>query len=140
MKRGLYRQPTGSPWWNRYPPVALGRPHARADGCAPKEAIAHGEPALELALSRTAACEEELTQQQVSCQNLWPMRSLHWGNPFLTDYIQWKPPTVEQFLKNCSLWEGPMLEMFMKNCLLWEGPHTGSGKECKEEGPQRRVL
>lgn len=39
-------------------------------------------------LTGTAACEEEVTQQQVSCQNLWPMKSLHWGNPFLKDYTQ----------------------------------------------------
>lgn len=47
MNRGLYRQPMGSQWWNRYPPVAFGRPHGRADGCALREATAHGEPALE---------------------------------------------------------------------------------------------
>lgn len=62
---------------DRYPPVALGRPHAREDGEKP-------QPMETLHWSRllagTAACEEEFTQRQVSLCGP--------GNPFLKDYTQ----------------------------------------------------
>ena len=44
-------------------------------------------------------------------------------------------PTLEQFMKNCSLWEGLTLEKFMEDCLSWEGPHAGAGEECEESSP-----
>lgn len=31
-----------------------------------------------------------------------------------------KGPTLQQFLKNCSLWEGIILEKFVGSCLPWE--------------------
>ena len=43
-------------------------------------------------------------------------------------------PTLEQFMKNCSLWEGLTLEKFVEDCLPWEGSHAGAGEECEEEG------
>jgi len=44
-----------------------GGPHARADGHALKEAAAYGEP----------------TQEQVFCQELWPVGDRLWSSPFL---------------------------------------------------------
>ena len=44
-------------------------------------------------------------------------------------------PTLEQFMKNCSLWEGLVLEKFVEDCLPWEGPHAGAGEECEESSP-----
>ena len=46
----------------------------------------------------------------------------------------WKGPTLEQFMRNCSLLEGLTLKKFMKDCLPWDRPHTGAGEECEEEG------
>lgn len=140
MKRGLYRQPTGSLWWNRWNrwnlwPLEDPMPeHFPWEKPQPMDSLHWGR-----LLAGTAACEEEVTQQQVSCLNLWPMGSLLWDNPFLKDCTRWKSPTLEH-LKNCSAWERPMLEMFMKDCHLWEGPCIGAGEECKEEGSQRWVL
>lgn len=37
-------------------------------------------------------------------------------------------PTLEHFVKNCSLWQGLMLEKFVGNCLLWERLHVRAGK------------
>jgi len=44
-------------------------------------------------------------------------------------------PTLEPFMKSCSLWEGSMLEQFVEDCLLCMGPYTGAGAECEESSP-----
>lgn len=44
----------------------------------------------------------------------------------------WKGPTLEQFVKNCSLRERLMLEKFVESCLLWE-EHSGAEKVCEEK-------
>ena len=48
----------------------------------------------------------------------------------LKECTLWKGPTLEQFMKDCSL-----LEKFVEDCLPWEGPHTGAGEECEESSP-----
>jgi len=58
-----------------------------------------------------------------------------WSSLLLKDCIPWNRPTVEQFMKNCSLWEGLMLDKFIEDYLPWESPHTGAGAECEESSP-----
>jgi len=43
-------------------------------------------------------------------------------------------PTLEQFVRNCSLWVGFTLEKFMEHYIPWEGSHAKAGEECEEEG------
>lgn len=84
-----------------------GRPHARADGYL-KEI--HGKLALEQAAGRTSDPVEAMwALKQCEPEGLHP----------------WSGPTLEKFVKNCSLREGSTLEGFIGDCLLWEGPHPG---------------
>ncbi|GAB0182549.1 hypothetical protein GRJ2_000720200 [Grus japonensis] len=64
-----------------------------------------------------------------------PVGGPRWSSLLLKVCTPWKRPTLEQFVKNCSLREGLTLEKFMEDCLLWEGPHTGAGEECEESSP-----
>ncbi|KAK4806141.1 hypothetical protein QYF61_001064 [Mycteria americana] len=110
-------------------PAACGGPHAKASGCALKEAAACGEPMLEQAPGRN--CGLCRGAHAGACFQAGPVTP--WG-PFLKDCTLWKGPMLEQFLKNCSPWEGPTLEKVVEDCLPWEGPHAGAGEECEEEG------
>ncbi|GAB0207522.1 hypothetical protein GRJ2_003217900 [Grus japonensis] len=110
-------------------------PHARASGCALKEAVI---------LWRAGACS---WQDPVETSPCWSRLSgttcgltgdSRWSSLFLKDCTLWKGPMLEQFVKNCSLWEGPTLKKSVKDCLPWVGPHAGAGEECEKEGVAER--
>ncbi|KAK4815654.1 hypothetical protein QYF61_005216 [Mycteria americana] len=82
-------------------------------------------------LARAVAHGEEPMQERAFWQYMLPH-----GGPMLEQaipeglYLR-KGPTMEQFLKSCSLWEGLVLEKFEKDCIPWEEPHAGAGEERK---------
>lgn len=67
-----------------------------------------------------------------SWQRLW--KSVERGAP--PEQVCWQDlgPTMEQFVKNCSLREGCVLK-FMEECRPWRGPHGGTREECEESSP-----
>ncbi|KAK4807231.1 LOW QUALITY PROTEIN: hypothetical protein QYF61_024351 [Mycteria americana] len=101
-------------------PAARGEPHARAGGCALKEAVTSWR-----AYARVGFCQERWPMERsprrgrFSGRTCGPVVDPHWSSVFL---------------KDCILWEGPMLEKVVKDCLLWEGPHAGAREEREEEG------
>lgn len=73
---------------------------------------------------------EEVTVEQVCCQDLW-LCEVFWlecSNP--KRHTPQRRFTLEQFVTNCSLWEGLMSERLMEDCVLEEGLHTGAENEC----------
>ncbi|PKU44760.1 suppression of tumorigenicity 5 protein isoform x4 [Limosa lapponica baueri] len=63
-----------------------------------------------------------------------PVEDPRWGSLFMKDYIPWKRPMVEQFVKNCSLWEGLML----KKSTVFRGrdPMLEQGKSVRSPPPE----
>ena len=58
-----------------------------------------------------------------------------WSSLLLKVCTPCERPTLEQFVKDCSLWEGLTLEKVVEGCLPQEGPHAGAGAECEESSP-----
>ena len=102
---------------------------------ARRRLLPRGKPALERAPGRTCGSVERSPRSRFSGRTCDPVGDPRWSSVLLKDYIPWKGPMLEQFVKNCSPWEGPTLEKFVEDCLPWVGPHVGAGEECDESSP-----
>ena len=106
------------------PPAARGGPHAGADGC-PKETVTPGKPTLEQAPGRTCGPME---------------RGAHAGAGLLAGLVTLWEPTLEQFVKNCSLWEGLTLEKFMETVTHESDPALEQGKSVRSPPPEEEGV
>ncbi|GAB0183654.1 hypothetical protein GRJ2_000830700 [Grus japonensis] len=122
-------------------------------GCGPWEAHAGASSWQDL----WTRGERSLHQSRFAGRTCDPVGDPHWSSVLLKVCTPWERPTLEQFVKNCSLWwvdpgweargppnllyhsppqlEGLTLEKPMEDCLLWQGPHAGAEEECEESSP-----
>ena len=58
----------------------------------------------------------------------------HTGAGYWQDRWTHGGPTLKQSVREgLHPWKGPTLQQFVKSCSLWEGSHAEAGGECEEE-------